>query len=566
MVAFVVLAVAVPVALVGEISQVGRITTATVVVALVSSGTLLVMLVGRLGLTAGDSLRRAAELAQRSNELAEALTEQQILQRQLRHQAMHDPLTGLPNRVLLGQCMEWALTQLPDSGPHSLALVDLDRFKDVNDTLGHSVGDDLLVQVSHRLLARAPKHATLARLGGDEFAVLLQDTPLEDARVWAEKARLALRRPYHVADQDLFISTSVGLFNTESERRPPSPAEALRDADLALYAAKAGGRDRVAVFHPQLRTARMRSSRLMAGLRRALTHDELDVHYQPMVDMATGRVVAVEALLRWNTTPTPTPPSEFIPVAEETGLIGPLGRWVLQRACREGRPWHKRHGLAVSVNVSARQLDDPEFTDQVLDALRQAGLPGPALILEITESSLLASSAYSSAMSHFNRLRSRGVRVAIDDFGTGYSSLAYLSHLPVDIVKIDSSFVHQTASQAVGPRSWTFTRASLNMINALGLQVVAEGVETSEQARAPPAELLTGTGLPVRQAHDQAGARQVPDRNGRQVHNITALQGRQRAARPARAQSNLCRTRWACGSGRGWQSAVPVCPLVSRYR
>jgi diguanylate cyclase (GGDEF)-like protein len=484
MVAFAVLAVAVPVALVGEISREGRITTGSVVVALLSSGTLLVLLVGRLGLTAGDSQRRATELAERSNELAEALTEQQTLQRQLRHQAMHDPLTGLPNRLLLGQRMEWALNQLPDLGPHSLALIDLDRFKDVNDTYGHSVGDELLVQVSHRLLAQTPKHATLARLGGDEFAVLLQDTPLAEARAWAEQVRLTVRQPYRVGDQDMFISTSVGLFNTASEKRPPTPAEALRDADLALYASKAAGRDRVAIFHPQLRTARMRSSHLMAGLRRALAHNELDVHYQPVVDMATGRVVAVEALLRWNTTGTPTPPSEFIPIAEETGLIGPLGKWVLDRACREAQPWHEQHGLAVSVNVSARQLDDPEFANQVVAALHEASLPGRALILEVTESSLVATSTYSSAVSHFKQLRSHGVRMAIDDFGTGYSSLAYLHHLPIDIVKLDSSFVQQTAGRVLGAQSWAFTRAILNMINALRLQAVAEGVETAEQARA----------------------------------------------------------------------------------
>jgi diguanylate cyclase (GGDEF)-like protein len=485
MVLFTVLAVAAPVALTGEIWQAAGVETASVAVPLTATSLLLILLVARLGLTAGLAQRRAAELSQRSDDLALAVKEQEALHRQLHYQAMHDPLTGLPNRVVLAERMEWALTRPPGAGQHALAFIDLDRFKDVNDTLGHAVGDELLIEVSHRLLAATPKHGTLARLGGDEFAVLLEDTPPDEARTWAERVRHAMRRPCRVGEHELFLSTSVGLLTTEPARPLPTPSEALRDADLALYAAKAAGRNRVAVFHPELRTARMYFSRLSTGLRRALANNELAVHYQPVVSLVTGRVVAVEALLRW-TPPglSTTSPSEFIPVAEETGLIGPIGAWVLRQSCREARPWYDKHGVALAVNVSARQLDDVGFADLVLGALRAAGLPGSALILEITESSLVATSTVSDAMNQFERLRSHGVRVAIDDFGTGYSSLAYVSHLPVDIVKIDSSFVQKPTGPGFEAQKWAFTRAILHMVEAMQLQAVAEGVETLEQAEA----------------------------------------------------------------------------------
>jgi diguanylate cyclase (GGDEF)-like protein len=452
-------------------------------VPVVISAVLLVLLVARLGLIARLAQRRTAEVAQRSDQLAAAVHEQDVLQRQLRYRAMHDPLTGLSNRIVLAERMEWTLTRPAGSHQHTLALMDLDRFKDVNDSLGHPTGDEVLVEASHRLLEAIPAGGTLARLGGDEFAVLLEDTPPQDAMAWAEGVRQSLARPYRIADQEFLLSTSIGLLTTDPTRPSPTPSEALRDADLALYAAKAAGKNRVVRFRPELRAAQLEYTRLSAGLGKALPNNELAVHYQPIVNLATHRIVTVEALLRW--TPhgrPPIPASDFIPVAEDTGLIGPIGTWVLRQACLDVVPWYHERGVAVAVNVSVRQLDDPDFAGMVIDALHDNGLPGRALILEITESGLMACSTANQAMAQLDRLRAHHIRIAIDDFGTGYSSLAHLARLPVDIVKIDSSFVQGLTRASVDSPDWAFSRAIFDLVETLNLPTVAEGVETLEQA------------------------------------------------------------------------------------
>ena len=395
---------------------------------------------------------------------------------------MHDPLTGLANRLVLTERMEWALTR-PAPGQHAVAVLDLDDFKDINDTLGHPAGDQVLIETSHRLLAITPRGGTLARLGGDEFAVLLEDTPPEQAHAWAERAREALRRPYRLEDEELFLTGSVSVY-TMPPGQTPVPSEALQDADLALYAAKTGGRNRVIVFRPELRRARLDARRLSADLRHALANRELAVQYQPVVDLRTRRIMAMEALLSW--TPPgqpPVNPATFLPVAEETGMIGPIGTWAMRQACKDARPWYQERGIAVAVNISARQLQDGGLTDMITAALRDNDLPGEALIVEITESSLLVTSANSEAMSQLERLRARHVRIAIDDFGTGYSSLAYVGRLPGDIIKIDRSFVPNPALPA-GPMPWAFTRALLQLVRTLKVDAVAEGVETPEQAQA----------------------------------------------------------------------------------
>jgi len=246
----------------------------------------------------------------------------------------------------------------------------------------------------------------------------------------------------------------------------------------------------VVTFRPELRAAQLDHTRLSTGLGRALANNELAVHYQPIVNLTTHRIVSVEALLRW--TPhgqPPIPPSEFIPVAEDTGLIGPIGSWVLRQACRDARSWYYKHAVAVAVNVSTRQLDDPGFTDMVIQTLRDNGLPGQALTIEITESGLMATSTTSQAMAQLDRLREHNVRIAIDDFGTGYSSLAYIARLPVDIVKIDSSFLQDPALAGpthadVDSPDWAFVRAIFELMDTLHLQTVAEGVETLQQAEA----------------------------------------------------------------------------------
>jgi diguanylate cyclase (GGDEF)-like protein len=483
----VLLSVVAPVAWGAEIRHAGEIGDDVLgfAVPVAVSAVLLLLLVTRLALTARMAEERAGQLAHRSDQLAEAVQEQTALQQQLRHQAMHDPLTGLANRLVLTERMEWALTRPTGPAHQALAVLDLDNFKDINDTLGHPVGDELLIEASHRLLEIMPRNGTLVRLGGDEFAALLEGTPPEQARAWAERARNALRQPYRLEDQDLFLTSSVGVFTTTPAGRAPAPAQALQDADLALYAAKAAGKNRVIVFRPELRNARIDFRRLTTGLRQALAERELAVHYQPVVDLRTRQIVAVEALLRW--TPKgrpPVPPSKFIPVAEETGMIGPIGTWAMRQACQDARPWYQLHRIAVAVNISARQLDDPGFAGMVVAALRDNGLPGEALIVEITESSLVATSADGEAIGQLERLRAHHVRVAIDDFGTGYSSLAYVARLPADMVKIDSSFVQGPAAPGGGPAPWAFTRALLQLVRTLNLDAVAEGVETLEQAQA----------------------------------------------------------------------------------
>jgi diguanylate cyclase (GGDEF)-like protein len=483
----VVLAVVVPIAWWYEIREAAQGTYSVVsfTVPIVVSAVLLIVLLARLGLVARLAQRRAAQVAQRSEQLAEAVQEQDVLQRQLRYGAMHDPLTGLSNRVVLDERMAWALTRPAGFRQLTLALMDLDRFKDVNDSVGHPTGDKVLVEASHRLLEGVPQGGTLARLGGDEFAALLEDTPPRDAMAWAERVRQSLNRPYRVGNQEFLLSTSIGLLTTDPTEPVPTPSEALRDADLALHAAKAAGKDRVVMFRPELRQAQLDHTRISTGLGRALDNDELAVYYQPVVNLTTHRIVGVEALLRW--TPhgqEPVPPSDFIPVAEGTGLIGPIGAWVLRQACRDARPWHDEYDTSVAVNVSPRQLDDPDFAAVVLDTLRGTDLPGRALILEITESALMATSTANQAMAQLDRLRTHQIRIAIDDFGTGYSSLANVARLPVDIVKIDRSFVQNLTHGDIDSPDWAYLRGIFDLVETLNLPTVTEGVETLEQAEA----------------------------------------------------------------------------------
>ncbi|MDT5028760.1 MAG: hypothetical protein QOE61_5186, partial [Micromonosporaceae bacterium] len=363
---------------------------ASFLIAQVASALFLLLLVARLGLIAKLAQRRAAELARRSAALATAVSEEQELQRELAYRALHDPLTGLANRIVLDDRMEWALGRRGDTGRDALLLLDLDGFKDINDTLGHPVGDELLIEVSRRLLEVAPPHATLARLGGDEFAVLLEDTDPDEALRYAESFVAALRQPYHICGHELFLTTSVGVLTNDVYPAPPSPGEALRDADLALYAAKAAGKNRVAVFHPDLRTACLDHTRIATGLWHALARDEFVLHYQPVVDLNTETIVKVEALIRWRQPDgSLVAPADFISVAEDTGLIVPIGDWVLRQACHDARDWYDQRDVSVAVNVSGRQIRDTSLVDCVLAALAEADLPATALVIEITESNLV---------------------------------------------------------------------------------------------------------------------------------------------------------------------------------
>jgi diguanylate cyclase (GGDEF)-like protein len=463
--------------------------TAAAMVPPVCSTLILIFLVVRLDLLGRVAKRRAAEVSDRSASLARAMAEQEQLHRLLAHRALHDPLTGLANRHVLTDRMEW-LHNNADDGAHNrayrgqaLMMLDLDGFKDINDSFGHPVGDQLLVDVAQRLVATTPDTAVVVRLGGDEFAVLLEATPGEEARHTAESVRTELRHPYVVGGQELYLSTSIGLLITEPGIRPPGPSDGLRNVDQALYVAKAAGRDRVAEFHPDELATRMQQARTSTRLRQAVARQELHLEYQPIVSLQDNRIVAVEALVRWQPGGQEmVPPSEFISIAEQTGLIVDIGTWVLRRACRDTAAWHTQYGVGVGVNVSGRQLSDPAFADIVLAALSDADLPGSALVLELTETSLIAASTDQEARTGLERLRESGIHVAVDDFGTGYSSLSYLSRFPVDIVKIDRSFTPTAAATAIPHPTWPFIRAVLQLISSLKLSAVAEGIETGEQA------------------------------------------------------------------------------------
>jgi diguanylate cyclase len=448
------------------------------------SAVFLLLLVLRLAMMTRLAQRRADELGRRTSALARSMSEQQELQRQLSYRAQHDPLTGLANRTVLAERMERVLDDPRDQRQHALLLLDLDHFKDINDTLGHPVGDELLISVARRLRDLSPPGATLVRLGGDEFAAFLEDTDVEQALAMGERFRADLRRVYHIGGRDLFVTTSIGVLVTPRHPDRPSPSDLLRDADLALYAAKSAGKDRVELFHPALRTDRLNHARISAGLRHALANDDFVLYYQPIIEVDTGAVVAVEALLRWRAEDGRlVPPADFIPVAEATGMIDALGTWALRRALRDGARWFDECDVAVAVNVSGRQFAEPDFAASVLGLLREYGLPGRALIVEITESSLVGA-FHTTARSHLQRLRDHGVRIAIDDFGTGYSSLSYVAQLPVDIVKIDKSFTQSLAAPTAADPDWAFTQAILQLVASLDKVAVAEGVETAEQAAA----------------------------------------------------------------------------------
>jgi diguanylate cyclase (GGDEF)-like protein len=424
-----------------------------------------------------------ARLAQRRAQQArEALDEQQVLQRRLAYRAGHDALTGLANRDLL---MEHLGRAVAGDRPYALILCALDGFKEINDTYGHHVGDTMLRQVAGRLLLFAPQVELVARLGGDEFGFLI--TSGTDAAALAERVVTAVSAaPYTVDDRRIHLTARAGL----ADGAPGNDA-VLGDADLALRAAKQAGGARTARFDESLRAEQSERTRIAAGLRQALADGTLFMHYQPVVETGTGRAAGVEALMRWRRDGELVPPGVFIPVAEQTGLIGAIGARALWLACGQAATWHREHGLYLTVNVSTHQLRDPGFTATVLEVLADTGLPATALVLEITES-VLIDAADTPVL---GELRAHGIRIAIDDFGTGYSSLAYLHALPIDILKIDQSFIrrHQDPPR---PQDVSLTRAILELARSQDLLAVAEGVETAGQA-----ELLRDLGCPLVQGY-----------------------------------------------------------------
>jgi diguanylate cyclase len=389
------------------------------------------------------------------------------------HQALHDALTGLPNRTLLRDRTDQAIRQADrELIPAALLLLDLERFKEVNDTLGHHYGDQLLVQVGQRLQAALREVDTVARLGGDEFAVLLpRIETAEGAVAVARKLQAALAQPFLLEGLTLDVEASIGL--AIYPEHGSDPDELLQHADIAMYVAKDTHAGFV-LFDPAQDQHSPRRLALLGELRRAIEGRQLILHYQPKVDAHTGQMLGVEALVRWqHPTHGLIPPNDFIPLAERTGLIGPLTHYVLDAALRQCRDWRQAgHELAVAVNVSARRLLDLEFPDEVAGLLARWEVPARLLVVEITESTIMADPT--RALEILGRLNAMGVQLSIDDFGTGYSSMAYLKSLPVHELKVDRSFVtHMTSDN----RDAVIVRSTLDLGRNLGLRVVAEGVE-----------------------------------------------------------------------------------------
>ena len=411
--------------------------------------------------------------------MAYDVTSRREAEHQLQHMAQHDALTSLPNRTMVQEQLKYAMALAERQGhPMALMFLDIDRFKKINDGLGHQMGDLVLMEVAHRLRRTMRSSDVVARLGGDEFVVLLPDiAAASDAEFVAAKALQAFSDPLLIAGHELRVTPSIGVAIFPEHGR--DSITLMRHADLAMYQAKSHGRNRVQVYSEDMATPAAETLVLENDLYKALERDELLLHYQPQFDCQSGRLTGAEALLRWQHDGRLVPPSDFIPLAEETGLIVPIGEWVLRRACATAQAWRARTGwpLRMAVNLSAVQLDKDDVPALVARVLADTGLPATALELEITESVVVRESLRAADI--LSQLRAQGVSVAIDDFGVGYSSFAYLRELPVDRFKLDRSFL-QGVPQSTGDAR--LVAAMIAMGHRLHVGIVAEGVETAEQA------------------------------------------------------------------------------------
>ncbi|MGC4750358.1 putative bifunctional diguanylate cyclase/phosphodiesterase [Micromonospora sp. DT201] len=416
------------------------------------------------------------------------ITQRYALQQRLRFQALHDPLTGLPNRTLFFETLGQVLDTAAAGQRVGVCFLDLDGFKAINDSLGHDLGDQLLVKIGRRLAACVADHGHLvARMGGDEFVILLDGgDDIDDAVAVAEAALAAVAAPVHVGEHQLAVSASVGIVQCPATETTAS--ELMKAADTTLYWAKGAGRGRWAVYDPERSARDIARSALVAGLPAALDRGEFVLHYQPIVSLLEGSMLAVEALVRWEHPELGLiGPDQFIGLAEETGLIVRLGEWVLRRACHDAEWWRQEFPdakLVVSVNLAARQADDPAIVDTVADALHTSGLPAELLQLELTESAVMGSAG--EPLRSLYRLAALGVRLAVDDFGTGYSNLAYLRRLPIHSLKLAGPFVEGIRADgtdvAADHRDERIVDALVRLAHALELWVTAEAVETGVQA------------------------------------------------------------------------------------
>ncbi|PYQ27283.1 MAG: hypothetical protein DMF56_21145 [Acidobacteria bacterium] len=408
------------------------------------------------------------------------ITERTYAEEQIKHLAYHDALTNLPNRLLFKDRLTVALSHANREGSRLAVLfLDLDRFKVINDSLGHNIGDQLLQAVAVRVQTCVRESDTVARLGGDEFTILLPNLHRsDDAAPIAQKIIEAIRYPFHIEGREFFSTTSIGISLFPEDG---TDAETLiKNADTAMYQAKELGRDNYQLFNAHVNAKALQRIALEHGLRKALMNDEMAVHYQPIFDLRSGRITGMEALLRW-THPVlgSIPPATFIPLAEATGVMIPIGSWALAEACRQAKEWHDAgfQSLSLAVNLSVTQLQQTDLVDFVAGVLRNTGLPARLLELEITESSAMHSPE--TSVRTLYDLKKLGLRISLDDFGTGHSSLSYLKRFPIDTLKIDQSFVHDITSD---PDTAAIVTAIIAMAHSLRLKVVAEGVEFTEQA------------------------------------------------------------------------------------
>ena len=428
--------------------------------------------------------REIATSALTEIELQRRTAEAERVEQQRRHDALHDGLTGLPNRAFFVERVRLASERAKRDPDECFAVLflDLDNFKAVNDSYGHVAGDELLLEVSRRFTHCLRSVDMLARLGGDEFALLLENIrePSDAARV-AERLHASLTAPIRVGEEETYTSASIGIaVRAEYEEHPQ---HLLRSADLALYRAKEQGRARYQVFDPRMHAEAVRRLRVETDLRRAVQRQQFRLHYQPVVSLESGRIVAVEALLRWEHPERGlVGPNEFISVAEETGLIGEIGRWVLEQACRQCQTWRREQGedapQSVWVNLSVRQFAEGDLAREVAEILKSLDFEAKRLVLEVTEG--VVTENVDVAIRTLKDLRALGVRVFMDDFGSGYSSLGYLDRLAIDGIKIDRTFVSQMGA---GERNLQLVHTIVSLIRNLGFTPVAEGVETDEQLR-----------------------------------------------------------------------------------
>jgi diguanylate cyclase (GGDEF)-like protein/PAS domain S-box-containing protein len=430
-----------------------------------------------INVTASSLLDAAGE--RRYITVVEDISRRKQAEEKLVRMANHDALTGLPNRMLLEDRLSQAIAHAHRTQTLvAVMFVDLDRFKNINDSLGHDAGDEVIVEIARRIAGNLRETDTAARQGGDEFVVVLGGLAREeDACTVADKILRALTQPMVLRGQEIFPTGSIGI--SLYPRDGLEPQALLKAADTAMYRAKAGSGNTYEFYVNSMGMDALDSLRLEGALRRALERDEFELHYQPQVDIATGTVVGVEALLRWQPQGGPmVPPADFIPLAEQTGLIVPIGDWVLATACAQQKAWREAGlpPLTISVNLSARQFQRQDLVELVARLIRETGCDPRYLALEITETAVMENPQ--AAVAIFRQLNEMGVQLAIDDFGTGYSSLSYLKRFPIDSLKIDRSFVHDITHDTDDA---TIVDSVIALAHSMHLKVVAEGVEDARQ-------------------------------------------------------------------------------------